>query len=227
MRKERCIEIALWDWFKTKSKNVEEVYFNSKNEVNAPVFKVKGVRKIPDLIIKIWDNINKELSYMAIEVKDASISKNIRDGRKIYEKYLINHFENKTKYFIDNKEIKINHFAIATQYSPGGKLFKKENIEFNKKVIGKYFANIILPKFEGIRTKENYRTMLSSYSEYRKKNKLTGKNMPSLGIIISDVLIKFDAEEVRIMSGFKGQPIFQCVLFKKNKKRFQQCLMKL
>lgn len=230
MNPERQVEIKLWDWLKTKSHSVKEVYFNSKNEINSPVFRVIGKQTKPDLIIEIFNKYTTKKEFMAVEVKDASNSINVRRGRKIYDEYLLNYIEGKTKYFIGCKEIKINHFAIATQYSPNGRLMKKESLEFNEKVRGQKWGNKIVWHFEYTRTKENYRSMLASYSEYRKNKKLSGVELPSLGIIISDVLKTFDIEELKRMPGSCGKPVFQCVKYNKNNFKnggFKQCLMKI
>ena len=40
--KEKDIEIILWDWLKTKGENIEEVYFNRKNELDWITFRVEG-----------------------------------------------------------------------------------------------------------------------------------------------------------------------------------------
>lgn len=231
MNPEREVEIKLWDWLINQGSTVKNVFFNSKNEVMAPIFKVTGLRKIPDLLVLFYNNYTKEYEYMAIEVKDASSSKNIRDGAKIYDTYLKNYIEKKTKYLIDNKEIKINHFCIATQYSEYGHLKKKELIETNENIRGKYFGNKVVPYFEFSGTKEVYRGMLPRYSEYRKENKLIGQELPSLGILISDVIIKFDKNQLEVQSGMKGLPLYQCIMFNKNNNKkkggFKQELLKL
>jgi len=231
MNPEREVEIKLWDWLKTKSNNVKEVYFNSVNEVNAPVFKVIGNCKIPDLIVRFENSYTKKYEYMAIEVKDASKSINVRNGTKIYSEYLKNYIENKTKYFIKDKEIQIKHFSLATQYSPEGHLKNNEKLEFNDRVRGQSFGNKNVPFFEFISTKEIYRGMLSDYSANRKSKKLISIPLPSLGILISDVLLNFDMTELETQPGMKGNPIYQCTTYNPNgnKKRggFQQCLMKI
>lgn len=231
MNPERKIEIRLWDWLMNRSLNVKAVYFNSKNEVMAPIFKVKGLKKIPDLVVLFFNRISKEYEYMAIEVKDASSSKNVRDGAKIYDTYLVNYIENKTKYYINSNEIKIKHFCIATQYSEYGHLKKSETIETNENIRGKYFGNSIVPYFEFSGTKEIYRNMLPRYSEYRKTKKLIRVDIPSLGILISDVIINFDKKELETQSGMCGMPLYQCVIYNKNNNRkrggFMQNLIKI
>ncbi len=231
MNPEREVEIKLWNWLKTKSNSVKEVFFNSKNEVSAPIFSVKGNKKIPDLLILFLNPYTKRNEYMAVEVKDASNSINTRNGSKIYEKYLKNYIEGKTKYFINDKEINISHFSLATQFSEEGHIKKNEKLEFNENVRGKSFGNRNVPYFEFISTKEIYRGMLVSYSEYRKSKKLISIPLPSLGILISDVLINFDIKQLELQPGMKGNPMYQCSNYNpygnKRKGGFQQCLMKI
>jgi len=232
MNPEREVEIKLWDWLMNRSVNVKNVFFNSKNEVMAPVFNVIVCQEKPDLLVLFFNTYSRHYEYMAIEVKDASSSKNVRDAaNQIRDIYLKNYIENKTKYFIGGNEIKIDHFCIATQFSEFGHLKKKEFIETNEKVSGKYFGNKIVPHFEFSSTKEIYRNMLPGYSKYRKKNKLIGINLPSLGILISDVIIKLDKTELKLQSGCKGNPMYQCVIYNKNnnnkKGGFGQKLLKI
>ncbi len=89
MKPEEQAEIILWDWFKTKSKNIEEVYFNRKNKIKAPIFKTEGINKKPDLILKINDGY--KIQYYAIEVKSSNNSKNILQASKILDKYLLHY----------------------------------------------------------------------------------------------------------------------------------------
>ena len=198
IKPEREVEIKLWDWLKVQNKNgnVDEVYFNSKNQVMAPIFNVTGVKKIPDLLVLFYNSYSHKYEYMAIEVKDASKSINVRNGTKIYSQYLVNYIENKSKYFIKDKEINISHFALATQNSPEGHIKNNEKLEFNDKVRGQSFGNKNVPYFEFISTKEIYRGILPDYSTYRKSNKLIGIPLPSLGILISDLLFTFDKSEL-------------------------------
>lgn len=232
MNPEREIEIKLWDWLSKTMKpfgNVLEIFFNSKNELRCRTFKVRGnLRTIPDLIIKFSNPYNGEINYMAIEVKDAKISKNVRDGlAKLPQEYLFNYVEGKTKYLIDGDVIKISQFAIATQFSPRGHLYAGELPEMNESMRGKKeIAGKIIPVWEFGRTKEGYRNMLSTYSKYRKDNK-TGKiQLPSLGILISDNLLNYTRDEAKVTL-INGNPVFQGIQFNTNSMRWSQCLMKL
>lgn len=230
MNPEREVEIKLWDWFKTKSNDVKEVYFNSENEINAPVFRVEGEQKKPNLIIEIFNKYGNKKEFIAVEVKDGTKSIEVIKGRKIYDIYLLNYIKGKTKYFIGNEEIKINHFAVATQYSINGRLMKNETLEWNERVRGASWGNKNVFRFEYNRTKENHGSTLASYSEYRKNKKLYGVILPSLGVIVSDVLRIFDFEELRRMPDAVGKPIFQCIRYNKNNFKnggFKQCLMKI
>lgn len=229
MNPERKVEIKLWDWFINRSNSIFEVYFNSKNEVGSKIFQVRGkCKKLPDLVIKLINPYTNEIQYMAIEVKDACSGGNVRRGTKIYDEYLLNYVKGKSKYFVENKEIIINHFAIATQFSEEGHLRKIEKTEFNESMRGKTsIGNIIVPYFEFSGTKEIYRGMVHSFAKYRKDKNMGKINLPSIGVIISDVIIKFDREELKKQYGSKGMPIYQCITFNKKKNRWSQCLMKI
>lgn len=188
MNPERKIEIKLWDWLKTKSTYVKEIYFNSKNEINAPMFKVIGIQKKPDLIL------DTDKGYIVIEVKDNSTSRNIFHGDKIIDIYFKNYVEEKTKYIINNMEIKIKHFLIATQDSINGYLYKNEilfdnwiNIESQSKLLASKKYKII-PRMEGSRTFEFIRHLWHDYGKVRNNyNKKIG-----LGILIANTEDKFN-----------------------------------
>ena len=168
------------------------------------------------------------LEYMAIEVKDASKSGNVRGGTKVFEEYLLNVVNDNTKYFIGDVEIKINHFAIATQFSLEGHLKKNEGLEFNESMRGNTsIGNKIVPFFEFSGTKEIHRGMVTSFAKYRKDKKIGIKKLPSIGILISDVVLNFSKDELEKQPGTKGRPIYQAVTFNSWKGRWSQCLMKI
>jgi len=183
MKPEEKAEIILWDWLRKKG----TIYFNRTNKLNCPSFTTKGIHKKPDLIVKINRGYKNE--FIAIEVKSSDQSKNIHDARKIidYYKRFIN---KKTKYFIDGKEIKINHFVVATENSPKGYLFMNEihltnNFESNdlwRKTNSKYKLE---PKKEYSLTSMWLRRLWADFRFFRKDFE-NFKNFPSLGIIISN-----------------------------------------
>lgn len=194
MNPERKVEIILWDWLITKSKLVEKIYFNSINEVNAPIFHVVGKQKKPDFIIKT------SLGYCAIEIKDNIKSNQVRESCKIIDIYLKNYCEGKTKYLIEEKEIKIDYFLVATQDSINCKLFKDRDELINnfknknKKQLCKWK---LLPYYEGTRTHDFVRGLFLYYKKIRKNLEIK----PSIGILIGDFnnknipslqVIKFD-----------------------------------
>lgn len=233
MRKEEQVEIILWDWFKTYGKNVVELYFNRKNLVNDRVFKVKGSQEKPDMIISFKDFFNN-INYLAIEVKDGRINRNVFDSCKIFGKYYLNYINGKTKYFIDSKEIKINHFAIATQFSKYGKLILKDerivdNINKGENDVWRKMSvkSETLPRCEYMRTRDFLRNLWSRFREYRNEIKMDIK--PSLGIIESDILINFSPSELDFQYGMVGKPILSCMLYKDwiKKPRWQQTLLRI
>lgn len=229
MNPERVVEIKLWDWFKCNGQAIKNIYFNSKNEVEAEIFRVVGnIKTKPDLVIEFLNPYTYELEYMAIEVKDASKSGNVRKGTKVFEEYLLNVVNDKTKYFIGKKEIQIKHFSIATQFSLEGHLKKNERLEFNESMRGNTsIGNIIVPYFEFSGTKEIHRGMVTSFAKFRKDNNIGKNELPSIGIIVSDVLLNFSKDELERQPKMKGKPIYQAITFNSWKKRWSQCLMKI
>lgn len=186
MKPERTVEIILWDWLRQNQGDVEEVYFNSTNELGWKKFRVEGLQQKPDLIIQI--NKGYGSKFFAVEVKNGEDSLNVLKGWKIVNIYFKNYIEEKTKYFIEDKQIEIDTFLIATQFSLKGYLFKDESIidnlsEPEKKskftAANKYK---IIPRKEGHRTFEFIRFLWRTYAEIRNNyNKKVG-----LGILIAD-----------------------------------------
>lgn len=120
MNAETKVEIKLFDWF---IRNNIQVWFNRniKELNNKNVFKTSTIEK-PDMII-YSNKINK---YIAIEVKVAE-KKNIRDSRKII--YYQQQYKNGVKYYIEDKEINISFFIVATENSIDGSLMYEDAIE--------------------------------------------------------------------------------------------------
>ncbi len=203
---EKLVEQILYGWFKQSDK-VEGIYFNRKNELNCPTFKTKPKKNgIPDMVLCI--NLFGRKQYIAIEVKDGSKSRNIMDAQKIFNKYFKNFEEKKTEYFIDDKKININLFCVATQFSPLGRLFHKERIVSNYAgVKGDGWSDITCPRLEGERSKTFTRSIISLFREYRIKNECSS----GIGVFYSDVLKKFDLNELTIQDGNLGNPILFCV----------------
>jgi hypothetical protein len=187
MKPEEKAEIILWDWFKTQSKNIEEIYFNRKNELDWKIFKVVGKsRKIPDMILKINDGYG--IKFCVVEIKDASKSMNVLRGCKVIDTYFKNYIEKKTRYLIDDKEVKIDYFTIASQSSLKGYLFKEETFVDNssdEESKSKILASIkykIIPLKEGNRTYEFIRFLWRIYAELRQNY----EEKCGLGIIIGN-----------------------------------------
>lgn len=190
MKPEERVEIILWDWLMTKGKFVREVYFNRKNELNVPIFSVKGTHgRKPDFLVKIDKGFGEE--FIAIEIKNSKMGKNVYDACKILD-YYEEYFIGKAKYIIDKKEIKIDHFAIATENSVDGHLLKNENErmdnykdldnpEFKKNLVdsGCY------PQIEYYASALYLRILWANWR--RLKKKLDFKKAPSIGIFITNL----------------------------------------
>jgi len=206
MKPEEKVEIILFDWLITKSKNVKNVYFNRKNVLNISTFQTKGINKKPDFIVELA----KGKEFLALEIKDEKHSKSILDAGKILDVYYKNYVEGKTKYFINKKEIKINHFGVASGSSMKGYLFDSEKIicvNDNKNKSKRFVASIgLIPKIEGDRSHVFVRELwarINRLENYERK--------PSLGILIS-----------------KGiYPYLFCKKYFINKKRWSQAFIEL
>lgn len=179
MRKELQVCKELQRWFKTYG---IECWLNE----GAKKFVIKGSRKKPDLII--WSqNIQQ---YIVIEVKKGDCAKDIYDSSKILEYYKEYNLKT-TKYFINNEEIQISSFAIATLQSMFGKLFGDEEIAVS---IEKYKNDVwkkinkerkLEPLWEYPRTHDFLRHLWAEWRKHRER-----KPMPGVGIILSDILNK-------------------------------------
>ena len=84
MKPEEEAELIIWDWLKTKSKFVKEVYFNRENKLGWKKFRVEGLQKKPDFLVLFNRNFGDE--YIAVEIKNASSSKSVIDAGKIFQK---------------------------------------------------------------------------------------------------------------------------------------------
>ena len=168
---EYFVELILSKWFE---KNNIPYWFNREIYPNAPKFTTKGTQKKIDLII-----YSQKIGYIAIEIKDATSKKNVQSAQKIKE-YMKEYIEKKTIYIINNEEIKIKSFAIATQFSLDGKLFNEQEIDIATK---KYLVEWkIIPPKEYIKTKDFLRTIWQSWARTRTKQDI------GLGIILSTKL---------------------------------------
>jgi len=183
---EEIVEIQLWDWLKVSSFYVNKIYFNRKNVLNAEVFTTIGINKKPDFIIN--GNFGYGEEYIAVEIKDNKKRRNVLDAGKILDIYYFNYATNKTKYFINSKEIKLDYFLVATQDSKKGYLYENETFvkaEESKNESKKYVANLgIIPKIEGNETHQYVRGLWSSINRLMDVNVFINK--PAIGILISE-----------------------------------------
>ena len=213
MKPEEEVEIILWDWLKTRSENVQEVYFNRRNKLNWKVFTTSELNKKPDLIVKISEG------FIAIEVKNGGVNRNIFNSFKILNIYYKNFTNGKTKYFIDNKEIKIDYFVVATQFSRFGKIFYDDtkiidNIDKGQNDAWRKMSakSKTLPRCEYEKTRNFLRMLWSLFRDFRNKNDSNIK--PGLGILISDIIIDFSPQELKIKSGMIGKPMIEIINWK-------------
>lgn len=190
---EKDSEIIIFNWLKFKSSKIKEIYFNRKNILNHKTFSISGeIIQKPDMIIKY--DLGYGIKYTAVEIKTAKDSKNIYDSNKVI-RYHRNYVNGKTKYLIDNNEIKIESFLIATENSKFGYLFDKEkegliidNIKTskNKKWNEWQLKMSFEPLFEYSKTSSFFRQILSQFREEDCRKKRI--NAPGIGILMSEIL---------------------------------------
>ena len=121
IKPETQAEIILSSWLQSHG---VQIWYNRKIKElnNQNIFKTQGEsNKKPDMVI--YSQFLKE--YGAIEIKSGITNKDVYDASKII-KYQREYKERKTKYYIDEKEININFFIVATRHSINGHLFEKE-----------------------------------------------------------------------------------------------------
>lgn len=184
MNPETKVEVLLGWWFgKWKIHywhNRKISYINNTN-----IFKTKGSQKKPDMIIKR----RKYTDYIALEIKEANVSKKIYDSSKIIS-YLNQYKNGETKYYINDKEIKISCFAVATQKSPFGRLFMDEVVE---KPHDENWHKVLQetknePPFEYNKTKQFLRQLWATWRLTRSKQDM------GLGVLLSNKLNSSDDE---------------------------------
>jgi len=151
-------------------------------------FRTKLSQKKPDMILYSPN----QKKYIAVEVKVGDVAKDLHDASKILN-YYRDYMNGKIEYLIDDKIIRIDSFAIASLFSMFGKLFKNEgdpmsvddceddNWKRTNKLKG------LEPLWEYPRTHDYLRRTWAEWRHFREK-----KNLPGVGIILSNVLNKKD-----------------------------------
>jgi len=214
LKPEEKVEIKIGVWL---MQNGCDVYFNRKSKKfdilipNYKIFKTIGSAKKPDIIFKS----NKTNQYLAIELKDASKTINLRKGVKIKE-YYCDYVKGITKYIINEKEIEIKQFLIGSQFSTEGHLFNNEGGFINSLASpkeGKRFAAKIgvIPNFEYNRTHDLIRQLWQDWN-LKIKDKKAG-----MGILVSDSLNELTENEF-----CEGKPAILSQEFNPIKKRWKQ-----
>lgn len=181
MKPEEIAEIKIYNWIRPY---VKEVYFNRKNIIFAPTFRIEGKYK-PDLLIE-----DKFGVFHAIEVKPQLKTNQLLQGaNQLFSKYFLEYENNNCKYFIDDKQIHISYFLFCTENCIDGHIFLKKSIIIDNRLdISKKYAvdNRLIPYLEEQRSKDFTRTLISIFLEHRKKNKEQIFNC-GIGILIKDL----------------------------------------
>ena len=179
IKPETQAEIILSSWLQSHG---VQIWYNRKIKElnNQNIFKTQGEsNKKPDMVI--YSQFLKE--YGAIEIKSGITNKDVYDASKII-KYQREYKERKTKYYIDENEININFFIVATRHSINGHLFEKEtkitpDDEKWHKTLLKYKNE---PPYEYDKSKHFLRHLWAMWRDER------GKNEPGIGILLSSCL---------------------------------------
>lgn len=143
----------------------------------------------PDIVF--FNKATKE--FFAVEIKNPSVSFNVRSGVKILN-YWENYKNQKCQYTINGININIKGFLVGTRYSRFGHLFSQEQLESNIEDtdIPKQQSALAgyLPKYEYSKTKEFLRTLWSTWREMSKStnefHRVHGD--PSIGLLLSSTL---------------------------------------
>ena len=98
--------------------------------------------------------------------------------------YYKNYTNNKTHYFINEKEIELKFFLVASESSIKGFLFSDEKVEDNLKSKNKSKITVtkmnLIPRYEGTQTHQFVRTLWNAL------NRMNNQKKCSLGIIIAN-----------------------------------------
>jgi hypothetical protein len=217
-------EMILWQWLK-QCPDVYEVYFNRKNKLNSPTFRVEGESKeIPDFVVSV--RLFGREEHLAIEIKNGEEGINIIKSNKILKNYYANYIKDKTSYWIKDRKINIDRFLIATQYSKFGRLFRDSEfiIKNGTGFENSSWINKNVPLLEYSRTKDMGRMLMHDFSDYRKQNSI--KQSAGIGWLISDIILNFTEDELKVQEGMVGKPLIQGVFFNDKLKRWSQTLTK-
>jgi len=193
LKPEEKAEIILYNWLRPK---VKEIYFNRKNIINAPTFKTKSeTREIPDLIIA-----TKEGQYIVVEVKPSKDTYKVTEGKyQLIDQYFKPYLENKLKFYIEDKEIDISSFVLATDLASQGRLCRPstkevllDNIEdeLERNKIACVLDYKTMPRYEYKCDHDLVRDMFKNTNQYLKKNKGNVVNFTGIGVLYADYKTK-------------------------------------
>jgi len=162
--------LAISNWLKPIH---VDIWWNQENN-DYPVFHTKGLNR-SDILIK------SNNQYFLIECKIASHNSNIYNG--FFQ--LLNYSKSDTKYMIDNKQVELNGFVLATEHSINGHLFEpKYEVLMAEKDFSESRMIAVnrgeIPKKEYSMTEAICRMLWRGISEYKIES--------SIGVLLSNNL---------------------------------------
>lgn len=130
---ETAIKKQVGEWLESK-REVVQVYEEARYHKweKWPTFHIKNSSKYPDLLAKCKFEDEKNHFYIAIELKSGDEHNKLLEGYDSILKYFIEYSLFGAQYYVDEVgkndlvPIKIDLFALATNYSPLGFLYKEE-----------------------------------------------------------------------------------------------------
>lgn len=130
---ETQIKKLVGEWLESQSE-VIQVYEEKKNHrwEKWPVFEVRNSSKYPDLLVKCRFEGEDSDYYIAIELKNCDTHMPLIDGYDSVLQYFVDYSLLGAEYYVqvedksDPVQVNIDLFALATNYSPLGFLYREE-----------------------------------------------------------------------------------------------------
>ncbi len=126
-----------------------DVYNETKNEWNWPVFTFKGIER-PDLLVHKSSEDGKDI-WIAVEVKNGDKCDPIITGFYQVLRQFYAYISGQSTFSVSNRQIALQAFTLATNNSPNGFLYRKEKpFEILIHNVSRYRRNLKSKELSGI-----------------------------------------------------------------------------